>query len=263
MKKLDIDSPKTLKIVIPTRGSRGLVNGEEVVFVENLITKLEASSLSDAVKIVAVVDEDTPAETQAWLSSRKVELIVVSGEFNFSKKCNVGALHNPSEFILFLNDDMDIIEPEFVQFLMSPFDDERVGIVGANLRFPDGSIQHVGHSYAGGEFRHIYSGLQDWETPHPENMLIEREVSGVTAACLMTKSDIFFETGGFSELFPVNFNDVDFCLKVRQAGRKIIWAPKAKLFHFESKTRVPQIAEYELANLISRWGSPTEEKFKF
>lgn len=254
---------KSLTIVIPTRGGRGLIDGEKVVFVENIITKLHQLRLPSNTKIKVVIDTETPKATKNWLRQEQISTLEVDGEFNFSKKCNIGALSALSEFLLFLNDDVDVIESDFISHLISPFGDKKVGIVGANLRFPDGTIQHVGHSYADGEYSHPYSGLHDWETPTPANMQLEREVSGVTAACLMTKADTFLEVGGFSELFPVNFNDVDFCLKVRNTGKKIIWSPSARLIHFESKTRIPQIAEFELMNLRARWGIPAEEKFQF
>lgn len=253
----------SLTIVIPTRGGKGIVNGKEEVFVQNLISKLKMFPLPLLTEIVAVIDEETPSATKKWLAQALVSTVLVEGSFNFSKKCNVGALNALNEYLLFLNDDIDLVAPDFITHLISPFSDKSVGVVGANLRFPDGTIQHVGHSYAHGEFTHPYSGLHDSETPIPANMQIEREVSGVTAACLMTTSETFLQVGGFSELFPVNFNDVDFCLKVRKMGKRIIWSPTAKLIHFESKTRIPQIAEFELANLTSRWGIPAEEKFKF
>ena len=256
-------APNTLTIVIPTRGSKGLIDGKEEVFVENLISKLKKSPLPLPTEIVAVIDEETPTATKNWLDQDLVSTVLVGGSFNFSKKCNVGALSALNEYILFLNDDIDVVAPDFISHLISPFSDKSVGVVGANLRFPDGTIQHVGHSYAHGEFTHPYSGLHDWETPIPSNMQIEREVSGVTGACLMTTSETFLQVGGFSELFPVNFNDVDFCLKVREMGKRIIWSPTAQLIHFESKTRIPQIAEFELVNLTSRWGTPSEEEFKF
>jgi GT2 family glycosyltransferase len=84
-------------------------------------------------------------------------------------------------------------------------------------------------------------------------MSVDREVSGVTAACAMIRADTFWEVGGFSGLLPGNYNDADFAMKIRRSEKSVIWTPHAKLYHFESKTRVATIAPYELDTIRSRW----------
>jgi GT2 family glycosyltransferase len=131
-----------------------------------------------------------------------------------------------------------------------------VGMVGATLLFEDGTLQHAGHLYLGeAAIGHVgYGAPADW--PGPVSALrMDRECSGVTAACAMLPRDLFFDIGGMSRQFPMNYNDVDLSFKVRTAGRRIVCTPYALLYHFESKTRRAGIAHGELSAIRSRWGS--------
>ena len=127
-----------------------------------------------------------------------------------------------------------------------------VGMVGAKLLFEDGTLQHGGHVYSGMPM-HLYLGRAG-DDPGPMGMLaIEREVSGVTAACALVKASVFDAVGGFTPTMAVNYNDVDFSLKIRRAGYRILWTPHAVLYHFESKTRENVVTPAEVDVLRRRW----------
>jgi GT2 family glycosyltransferase len=127
-----------------------------------------------------------------------------------------------------------------------------VGAVGAKLLHGDGTLQHGGHVYHG-EFMHACFGWPG-DHPGPHRMLaIERECSGVTAAALMTSRDVFDAVGGLPDDLPLHFNDVDFCVSIRRAGRRILWTPHASWYHFEGRSRSRGASMAEWRRAASRW----------
>jgi GT2 family glycosyltransferase len=132
--------------------------------------------------------------------------------------------------------------------------DPTVGLVGAMLYFDDETIQHAGHVYHAMTPSHIGYGMDPGEIGPGFAFRVERECSGVTAACAMIRKSVFYEVGGMSTLFAVNYNDVDLSQKIRSTGRRIIWTPYAKLFHFESKSRAIGIGAAEVGLVRRRWG---------
>ena len=173
--------------------------------------------------------------------------------FNFSSKVNEGALQSSGEYLLFLNDDVEVISPEWIEAMVSAATPD-VGLVGAELFFPDGSIQHAGIVLDGADPKHIKYG-------EPGNVMIESPSTavitqdwGVTAACVLMEREIFFKVGGFSSLLPMNFNDVDLAFKIHTMGKTAVVTTGAKLYHHESQTRQPHVHYYERDVLQRRWG---------
>jgi GT2 family glycosyltransferase len=128
-----------------------------------------------------------------------------------------------------------------------------VGVVGARLLYADGTLQHGG-LLLNEQPLHIFHGFAG-DDPGPFGLLeIDREVSAVTAAVMLTPRSVFDELGGFPEEFRIAFNDLDYCLRVRATGRRIIWSAHSTLFHFESQTRRPDVDQHEIDLLYERWG---------
>ena len=154
--------------------------------------------------------------------------------FNYSKLINYGVMNTNSQYILQLNNDTEVIEPTWIENMLQYIQRKDVGIVGAQLRYYDNTIQHAGVVIGlGGVAGHIYVG-------HPSGILETNEVknrSAVTGACLMSKREVYEKVGFMTEELEVALNDIDFCLKVREKGYLIIYTPYAKLFHYESKSR--------------------------
>jgi GT2 family glycosyltransferase len=148
---------------------------------------------------------------------------------------------------------MDITDPSWLAELVAVLDDRSVGAVGPRLLFADGTLQHAGHVYNGSP-GHLLFGEDAGTLEFGGWAQVAGERSGVTGACLLMRADLFAELGGFSELFPLNFNDVDLCLKIRAEGYRIVYQPSATLYHYESQTRVAQVAELELTRIERRWG---------
>ena len=158
--------------------------------------------------------------------------------FNFSAKINLGVEHATGTLLLLLNDDTELIEPASVEVLVGHLQMPDVAMAGAKLLFGDGTLQHGGHVYSG-QPNHVCVGWRgDSPGPSPLRPLaVERECSGVTAACALVRKAAFDEVGGFPTELPLSYNDVDFSLKLRRAGHRIVWTPWAVWYHFESRTR--------------------------
>ena len=185
-----------------------------------------------------------------------ISLVPFDGPFNFSAKVNLGVSAARGDLILLLNDDTQLIEPSSVEVLVGHVATPGVAMAGAKLLFADGTMQHGGHVYAERP-EHLCIGWRG-DSPGPGPLwplAVERECSGVTAACAMVRRADFEAVGGFTTELPMDYNDVDFCLKVRATGRRIIWSPWAAWYHFESQTRLRGVSTEARDWIAARWGA--------
>jgi len=173
--------------------------------------------------------------------------------FHFGRMCNIAAAEATGDYLLFLNDDVTPLEPSWLQRMLAQAARPRTGAVGALLYFPDGRIQHagvmIGTSNGAGHPGRLGLGsppIWPWLT-------MTREVLAVTGACLLMPRSVFRELQGFDEAFPVNYNDVDLCLRAGKAGYRIIQECSARLEHAESATRKTGIRYGERRNFLDRW----------
>lgn len=167
-----------------------------------------------------------------------VRVAVWDKAFNFSSVNNYGVDCASGDILLFLNNDVEVINPDWLENLLRHAIRPEVGVVGAKLYYPDDTIQHAGiiigmGGIAGHPQKHFHRKSQGYM----KRLSIIQDVSAVTGACLMTRKEVFRETGGFDEGFPLAFNDVDLCLRIRRKGYLVIFTPYAELYHHESKTR--------------------------
>jgi GT2 family glycosyltransferase len=209
-------------------------------------------------EIVVVADDPTPQQVIDKLRSiagSQLRLVRYSEPFNFSAKINLGAIHATGDYLLLLNDDVEIIGPNWLAILLGLVQQRDVGMSGALLLFEDGTVQHGGHIYRDQWAGHIESPSETGASDSLAAFGVTREVSGVTAACALMSADTFWAVGGLSPDFPGNYNDVDLCLKVRSLGKSIVFSPDARLFHFESKTRDPMVGAREIGALRERWST--------
>ena len=181
--------------------------------------------------------------------------------FNFSAINNFGVQFAKGEYLLFLNNDTEIIEPDVIQEMLGYCQREDVGIVGARLLYQDDTIQHAGVVVGfGGIAGHTFIGLHKAENSYFHRAMCAQDYSAVTAACLMTKRTLFDQVGGFTEELAVAFNDIDFCMKIRSLNKLVVYNPYALLYHYESKSRgledTPEkVARFnrEIAIFARRW----------
>ena len=195
------------------------------------------------------------------IAGDKLVLVPYMEKFNFSKKMNLGVIASTGDRIVALNDDVQVISDHWLEELVAPLDEPDVGMTGAKLYFSDGTVQHAGHSYSQGGYHHVFiNSAHDALGPYGD-LKINRECSGVTAACAAMRREVFDEVGGFSEMLPVNFNDVDLSFKVRFLGYRILWMASCELYHFESRTRVRGMEPWEFTKSVSRWGNPEHDPY--
>jgi glycosyltransferase involved in cell wall biosynthesis len=244
-----------VSVVVPTRGSRGMVWGAERDYVVDAIESILRRSSYTALEFVVVADAPTPAhvlERLRTVGGDRLKVVPFDEPFNFSRKCNVGAAAAIGDVLLFLNDDTELIAQGSIEQMVGILEEPDVGMVGGKLLFADGRLQHAGHVYPGAPTHALFGWPGNDVGPH-RMLMVARECSGVTAAAAAMRREVFDAMGGFDEAFPVNFNDVDLCLRVRQAGYRIVWTPAAQWYHFESVTRVAGHTQDELDLLYGRW----------
>ena len=175
-------------------------------------------------------------ELEEW--SAKVRVVRWEGSFNFSAINNYGARFAKGEYLLFLNNDTQMIGTDGLTELLQYAAEPEVGAVGARLYYEDDTIQHAGVVIGfGGIAGHCFVLQPRGCTGYMHRIICTQEYSAVTAACMMVKREAFDAAGGFDEELAVAFNDIDLCLKLRQAGYLIVYNPYAELYHFESKSR--------------------------
>ena len=181
--------------------------------------------------------------------------------FNFSRINNFGAQFASGRYILFMNNDVEMINPDSIKEMLGYCQREDVGIAGCKLLYADDSIQHAGVVIGfGGIAGHTFIGLYDYQKSYFHRAATAQDYSAVTAACLMTKRDVFDSVGGFSENFAVAFNDIDYCMKVREKDKLVVYNPYATFHHYESKSRgyedTPEKVErfnHEIAKFLKKW----------
>lgn len=197
----------------------------------------------DNYEVIVVENNSTEPETEEYYKNitnvcPKAKVLRWPGEFNFSSINNFGVKEARGEYLLFLNNDIEAINNDWLDRMLGFCQRDDVGIVGAQLLYPDGIIQHAGVVIGFGEIAgHAFVGLHPDECKAFGRAMLTQDYSAVTAACLLTKKEIFDKVGGFDEEFKVAFNDIDYCLRVRQLNKKVVYNSFAALTHYESKSR--------------------------
>lgn len=190
-----------------------------------------------------------------------------SGGFNFSALNNFGAKFATGEYLLLLNNDTEVITPQWLEEMVMYAQQQRVGCVGAKLLYPDDTIQHAGVGLGiGGVAGHLHKGYDAADHGYMGRLGYVQDVSAVTAACLLLRRAVYDEVGGLDESYAVAFNDVDFCVRVWKAGYQNVFTPFAQLYHYESKSRglednpeKQKRFQSEVQRFQARWGQVLAE----
>jgi GT2 family glycosyltransferase len=242
-----------ISIVIPTAFKRISTSFAYVdQLLKGLIPFLDAS-LGDEIVLVHGGEDPSGFVTRVGRES-PVALISVEDEedFDFSRRCNIGFSVASHEHVLLLNDDIEFFNSNPLDALFGTLDMPNVGLVGGLLFYPDLTVQHGGHVFFEGLPNHAHHRSQSLEVGLFD-LLVDHEVVGVTGALMFQRKSTWLAVGGFSSLFPLNFNDVDYCQKIRALGYTIIQANSVNAIHHESMTREAIVQSWEVARLIGRW----------
>ena len=246
-----------VSIVIPTAGNSREVWFEQVVLVTHCVRSIVETSTYDDYEIVVVADRSTAPEVLSELreiAGDRLRIVLFNRPFSFSEKINDGAAVAKGEHLLLLNDDIEVIAPDWIERMVMYSAHPGIGAVGGRLIVEDGRLQHVGVLFEnGGLPGHPYHGYSREFAGYSNTVLVAQDLLAVTGACLMTPREVFEEVGGLSTEFPVNYNDIDYCLKLRARGLRVVYDPGTLLYHFESSSRSTEVADWEKELLIERW----------
>ncbi len=254
--KPKLERQPLVSIVIPTGGQAREVRFKPVILVVNCVRNIVEQSTYENYEIVCVVDESVqPVILQELrdIAGDRLRLVPFTGSFNFSAKINLGAVRSRGEHLLLLNDDIEVDTPDWIERMVMYSERDEIGAVGGRLLWGDTRLQHVGIAFEGGLPHHTYRTFAGSHRGYANAVLIARNCLAVTGACLMTRRDVFEELGGLTMTLPVNFNDVDYCLKVHTSGRRIVYDPDLVMYHFESSSREAVVEAWEVEQLVGRW----------
>lgn len=253
-----------VSIVIPTR--------DQLPFLSRCIESLLAKTSYPNIEILVVDNDSETPEAREFLAgltqlgAENIRVLSAPGAFNFSRMNNLAVQQARGEFILMLNNDTAALQPDWLTHMVSNALRKDVGIVGARLLYPDGRLQHAGVILGlRGPAEHPFLGLPATEPGYQFRAQVQQNFSAVTAACLLVSKSLYQSVGGLDETaFGVSYNDIDFCLRVGQTGKRIVWTPLATLLHegsasqkrsIEATTVELKIARFtrEQANMYQRW----------
>lgn len=250
------DYPK-ISIVIPTRN-----HTEDL---RRCLDSITQKTDYPNYEILLVDNGSDEEETLAYYKTLPWKVVWcgnVDGAFNFSHMVNCGVAAAEGEYIVLLNNDTEVISPSWLQDLLVYLRIPGVGVAGCKLLYQDGTVQHAGVvlKMGNGVAGHAFKLIPDWDGGYLSYANSARNYSAVTAAALMTTRELYERAGGFdAERFGVSYNDVDFCLRVRKLGYRVVFVPNARLYHHEGKSRgVEQSGHYsspkEEYALVRAWG---------
>ena len=229
-----VEGEPLVSILIPTKDNTDVL--------KRCLESIKKKSTYKNYEIILIENNSTEEETFAFYESLKDEprIKVVTWEkgFNFSAINNFGAGYASGDYLMFLNNDIEIITPSWIEELLSNAQRPEVGAVGCKLYYPDHTIQHAGVILGiGGIAGHAFLGMDGNRSGYLHKASIQMDLSAVTAAAVMVRKTVFEEIGGFEEKLAVAFNDIDLCLRIRQKDLLVVYDPFCEMIHYESKTR--------------------------
>jgi GT2 family glycosyltransferase len=242
-----------LSVVIPTAfgsdpSGRAYVHNA----ILSLVPHLGFEKDDELILVAGGEDDEALLDALQEIVPFKIRIARDSQQFNFSRRCNIGFELAANEYVLLMNDDVVLDTEPAVDQMFGLAGFPNVGLVGSLLLFPNLTIQHGGHVYGKGMMHHAYYGQDRIDVPMSD-LTVDREVSGVTGALALQRKETWRAVGGFCEALPLNFNDVDYCLKIASLGFDIVQANSSLAIHFESLTRKPKVKAHELDFMLSRW----------
>lgn len=265
--------PNTYRVLYPIPEMRPLVSlliptRDSVNLLESCVRSIIEKTTYNNYEIIIIDNGSAQAETLAFFETitredSRIKVIPYNLPFNYSAINNYGVEQAKGEVIGLVNNDIEVISPEWLEEMLRHAVRPEIGCVGAKLYYEDDTIQHAGVIVGiGGVAGHSHKGYPRMKPGYFSRLKIVQNLSAVTAACLLVRKSVYVQVGGLDEeSLQVAFNDVDFCLKVRMAGYRNLWTPYAELYHYESKSRgyedTPEKArrfKSEVEYMENKWG---------
>ncbi len=247
--------PQAITILVPTRDRIDLMR----TCIDSVLPTIGRRDVRILIVDNGSIEPATLAQFAAWCRDPRITVLRDDAPFDYSALMNKAVAACQTPLVLLLNNDTQVISPHWLDELAGWLDLPGVGAVGAKLYHGDDTVQHAGVLVGvGGVASH---GHKNFARSHPgyHGLLHSvRDVSAVTGACLLTRRDLWLEVGGMDPELRVAYNDVDFCLKLRARGHRIVWTPLAEIYHFEGKSRGKDKRgqtrfEREIASFQERW----------
>lgn len=243
----NITSPATVSVIIPTIGTQDKKTG--IPMVNQAIATLRNQETQTRLEIIAVTTGELPP-----IPGVDKQVVYRTENFNFAQAINLGRTAATGDYLLILNDDTTAAEPQPVTRLLEVGQNPFVGITGAKLTYPDGRLQHVGMVLLPSGPTHPWISKNGNEYGYFGQTLTPRNYSAVTAAAFLVRTELFDQLNGFDTVFARDFNDVDFCLRMRDLGYRVAWTPYAHFTHHEGASIVRKKSDpKELAIFQERW----------
>ena len=264
--RYDVPEPLPLvSVVIPSKDQAGLL--------EACVRSLLERSSYAALEVLVVENNSELPETAARYAAlenefSQVKVVHWPGKFNFSAIVNFGVSHASGDVLLILNNDTELIEPDSITEMVGLLQRPEVGVVGAKLLFKDGLVQHAGIGVGMcGAVVHVNQNRSVDDGGYQGRACLTGDFTAVTGACQMVRRSVFQEVGGYDEAFAVGFNDIDFCMRLQEAGYLAAFTPYAQFYHYEFASRGRELADEgkllrwkrELALFTQRWPDPFTE----
>ncbi len=244
-----IRDPKRVSVIIPTRD-----HGRDV---DRSLSALFAKGGYDDIEVVLLDNGSTDKESLAtfarWARKKPhVKVVRYDVPFNFSRINNYAVTQSSGNYLLFLNNDTEAKSEDWIAAMVEQAQRPSIGAVGALLLYADETVQHAGVVVGlGGVAGHSHKHFSQSASGHGNMLKAINNYSAVTGACLMTRRDVFDRVGGFDEQLTVAFNDIDLCLKIVEAGYRIVNLPHVQLYHFESKSRGHDVGTFKIARSLA------------
>lgn len=233
--KYEIDGNPLISVIIP--------NKDHTDDLDICLKSLYEKSSYKSFEVIIVENNSTEKETFEYYEALtqkhgNIKIVTWKGDFNYSAINNFGVNYAKGEYILLLNNDVEIINGSCLEEMLMFAQRKDVGAVGAKLYYSDDTVQHAGVILGlGGTAGHAHKHFGRSHPGYMARASIAQNLTACTAACLMMRRDVFDEVGGLDESFEVAFNDVDLCMKIRKKGYLVVFTPYAELYHYESKSR--------------------------
>ena len=229
-----VEGEPLISIIIP--------NKDEKETLQKCLESIWKTSAYHRYEIIIVENNSTEPETFEYYKKidgqNGVHVVYWKNGFNYSALNNFGFAHAKGDYILCLNNDITVIAPDWLERMLGQCQRSQVGIVGAKVYYPDNTIQHAGVIVGiGGVAGALFVAMPRERSGYLRKAILQQDLSAVTAACMMVDRKVWEAVGGFCEELAVAFNDIDFCLRVREKGYLVVYEPNVEMYHYESKSR--------------------------